>query len=85
MNDELDFIVLGKPDCHLCDQVIDMFKANCLEEGATLGYLDISKDKMLKDEYQLLVPVLLRMDDDEELLWPFDEEQLLAFVRHEEW
>ena len=44
-----------------------------LDTPIQLSMVDISRQPELLDEYQHLVPVLVRAKDDSELRWPFGE------------
>jgi hypothetical protein len=43
--------------------------------------LEISDDETLLERYGLTIPVVRREDTGSELSWPFDEAQLLRFLR----
>ena len=72
-------ILYYQPECHLCDE------AEALLHSAGLGgaYLkvDISNDPELLVRYEVHVPVLQHVDDQQELSWPFDQSELQAFVQ----
>ncbi len=66
------------PDCTLCDQaktLIYPFMANGLE----LEEIDVRQSLDTKRDYGLRIPMLVKPDG-AELGWPFDEEQLRAFL-----
>lgn len=69
-------ILYSRADCHLCDQVIVMLD----RAGIPWRPIDIDGDGGLSAQYGLRIPVLRRPDTGQELLYPFDEEQLKRFA-----
>jgi hypothetical protein len=74
-------ILYTRPVCHLCDQAEELLEEVAPRLAATLERVDIEQDPQLTMRYGLQIPVFRRVDDGEELGWPFDDEQLLAFLR----
>jgi len=74
-------ILYSQPDCHLCDEAESLLDACGL--GESYQKVDIETDLELLKRYGILVPVLLRADTGEELLWPFDQLKLVAFLKVE--
>ena len=64
--------------CHLCDEA----EALLLEAGLAGGYtkIEIDEDPELLGLYEIHIPVLKRVADDGELYWPFELEDLQAFL-----
>ncbi len=52
-----------------------------VEHGLLVELVDIAESEALFDAYGLRIPVLRRIDTGEELRWPFDAEQIVAFLR----
>jgi len=75
-------ILYYQPDCHLCDEAEGLLSAAGLAEG----YLkvDIETDLELLKSYGIYVPVLKRDDNNQELFWPFDHTELVAFLEMKE-
>jgi hypothetical protein len=71
-------ILYYQPDCHLCDD------AEALMHDAGLGdryqKVDIEADLELLKRYGIHIPVLQRVDNQQELFWPFDQAGLVAFI-----
>jgi len=64
----------SRNDCPLCEDVEDtLIKLNISYE-----FIDIDANENLRKKYHVLVPVL-QNNNGEELLWPFDEQQLIDF------
>jgi glutaredoxin len=74
-----EFYLLTKPACPLCDKALAELHSLALEQPIRLHWVDITQQPDLLEEYALLVPVLVRGNDDAELRWPFND-QLLEFV-----
>jgi hypothetical protein len=74
------FILYGTLGCHLCEQaaaiVAPLLASDCLLED-----VDISGSEDLMARYAIRIPVLVRQADGAELGWPFDQQQLLAFLQ----
>ncbi|RUO77568.1 glutaredoxin family protein [Idiomarina seosinensis] len=73
------FYFLSKPNCPLCTEALQLLHELPLEEPVDLSMVDISTRSDLQEEYGWLVPVLVDHQDNE-LRWPFDQQQLLEFV-----
>lgn len=71
-------ILYYQPDCHLCDEAEDLLQAAGL--GESYLKVDIETDLELLKSYGIYVPVLQRDHDKKELFWPFDHEELSAFM-----
>ena len=52
-----------------------------VEHGLLVELVDITDPQDLTDVYGLRIPVLRRMDTGAELDWPFDTDQVVAFLR----
>ena len=57
-SDELQIILYSKPNCSLCDDLLDDLKWLQRELDFTVKSQDISNDAVLKEKFQYLVPVL---------------------------
>ncbi|MNG11026.1 hypothetical protein D3C84_945290 [compost metagenome] len=52
-----------------------------VEHGLLVELVDIAESEATAETYGLRIPVLRRIDTDAELDWPFDAEQVVAFLR----
>jgi hypothetical protein len=72
--------LFGTLGCHLCElaeaQVMPL-----VEHGLLVELVDIADHDALFERYRLSIPVLRRVDSGAELEWPFDTEQVVAFLR----
>ena len=68
----------SRPDCHLCELAKDLVVTN----GAPveIELVNIEGEIKLLDRYGLRIPVIQRVDNDQELFWPFDAEELAVFI-----
>ena len=51
-----------------------------VENGLLVELIDIAEHEGMVDQYGLRIPVLRRCDTGSELNWPFDAEQVVAFL-----
>ena len=51
--------LIGKPDCHLCDDARAVISAVCAQTGDQWTELSIEEDPALFDEYWERIPVVL--------------------------
>ena len=72
--------LFGTLGCHLCD-IAEAEVMPLVEHGLLVELVDITDPQDLTDVYGLRIPVLRRTDTGAELDWPFDTEQLVAFLR----
>ena len=75
------FILYGTSACHLCELAEAMLEAR-LDLGGDFSYrkADISESDELFERYGLLIPVLREEGLERELHWPFEPEELHAFL-----
>ncbi len=76
LNQNADYILFHTDACHLCElaqALLDTLKCDYILQ-------DICDIKVLAERYGSRIPVLLRQQDNSELGWPFDIEQLQQFM-----
>lgn len=71
------FTTLG---CHLCE-LAEVEIMPLVEHGLMVELVEIADTEALVEAYGLRIPVLRRVDTGAELGWPFDTEQVVAFLR----
>lgn len=71
-------ILFYQPECHLCDEAEALLHVCGLADS--YQEVNIETDLELLKRYGIYVPVLQRKHDQQELFWPFDQAELLAFV-----
>jgi hypothetical protein len=76
MSNTQQLILYSRPDCHLCDEAIDMLR----RIGIAFSVKNIERDVGLIRRYDLRIPVLSRNDGTSALDWPFSEEQVREFL-----
>ena len=64
--------------CHLCDEAEVLLHASGY--GECYKKVEIDDDPGLLALYEIHIPVLKRVDNNAELFWPFDQQQLAAFM-----
>ncbi|OOV89346.1 MULTISPECIES: glutaredoxin family protein [Pseudomonas] len=72
--------LFGTLGCHLCE-IAEAEIMPLVEHGLLVELVDITDPQDLTDVYGLRIPVLRRMDTGGELDWPFDTDQVVAFLR----
>ncbi|WP_245887991.1 glutaredoxin family protein [Suttonella indologenes] len=65
-----------RPNCFLCAQAAQLLA----EAGIAAQRLDVDSNPQWQAEYGLLVPVLYDSDEQRELIYPFDVEELRLFA-----
>lgn len=63
--------------CEVAEAVLMPF----VEHGLWVELVDIADDEAMFERYGLIIPVLRRCDSGTELLWPFDAQQVAAFLK----
>lgn len=66
--------------CHLCEQALSLLEALPEQASFELELVDIADDDGLVERYGIRIPVIQRVDNGQELGWPFDLQQLGAFL-----
>jgi len=64
--------------CHLCDEAEALLQAAGLEGDYTK--VEIADDPGLLELYEILIPVLKRVDNQKQLNWPFGPGELARFL-----
>ncbi|NER61959.1 glutaredoxin family protein [Pseudomonas sp. MAFF212428] len=72
--------LLGTLGCHLCE-LAEAILMPFVEHGLLVELVDIADNSANFDRYGLSIPVLRRCDTGAELNWPFDADQVVAFLR----
>jgi hypothetical protein len=72
--------LFGTLGCHLCE-IAEAEIMPLVEHGLQVELVDITDPEDLTEVYGLRIPVLRRVDTGAELDWPFDTEQVVAFLR----
>jgi len=68
-------VLYGTLGCHLCEQAEKLVQS---VTDAVVSVVEITDDGELLERYAVRIPVLQRLDNSEELGWPFDA----AAIRH---
>ncbi|MDQ3200574.1 MAG: glutaredoxin family protein [Pseudomonadota bacterium] len=72
--------LFGTLGCHLCEVAEEMLM-EFVEHGLLVELVDISEREGWVEDYGLRIPVLRRVDTGAELDWPFDGDEVVAFLR----
>jgi len=71
--------LFGTLGCHLCE-LAESLLMPFVENGLLVELVDIAEDEECAERYGLRIPVLRRLDNGNELDWPFEAEQVVAFL-----
>ena len=69
----------GTSACHLCDQAFKIIQPIALSHDIAINLVDIVDNDALLDKYGLIIPVIAASEG-EFLRWPFDIQQVSAFL-----
>jgi hypothetical protein len=72
--------LIGKPDCHLCEDAAAVIAQVCAETGDTWHELSILDDPVLADAYWERIPVVL-VDGQPHDFWRVDPVRLRAALQ----
>ncbi|WP_306957483.1 glutaredoxin family protein [Pseudomonas synxantha] len=72
--------LFGTLGCHLCELAEDVLMP-LVDHGLMVELIDIADPEDLTEAYGLRIPVMRRIDTGAELDWPFDADQVVAFLR----
>ncbi|MCC7258028.1 MAG: glutaredoxin family protein [Gammaproteobacteria bacterium] len=75
-----ELVLLGRPDCHLCDRLLADIEPLCRAAGATLRVHDVDSRPDWRAAYGLRIPVVL---GDGQMIgaWPVDLEAIARWLR----
>ncbi len=57
--------------CHLCDQAENLLASLSKAYDMQWSCIEIADNPILLQRYELMIPVLKRLDNDIEIYWPF--------------
>jgi len=72
--------LFGTLGCHLCEQA-EALLMPFVAHGLLVELVDIAERETWIEDYGLRIPVLRRLDNGAELDWPFEGDQVVAFLR----
>lgn len=80
MHNQKQLSLYSGTNCHLCELVETMLKATLVDAENQYSKIDVASDHQLYHLYATRIPVLKRHDDNTELAWPFEQQQLIEFL-----
>ncbi|GAB5604414.1 glutaredoxin family protein [Sideroxyarcus sp. TK5] len=72
----MKLVLYSTSHCHLCEQAAVLLA----QRGVEAELVDIVDDDALLECYGTRIPVVKRLDNGDELGWPFDTEMLARFL-----
>jgi hypothetical protein len=80
MNGKTSLVLYHTEHCHLCEQAAALCAAVLNPDFFEVSLVDIADSDVLIERYGVRIPVLLHEASTRELGWPFDVDQLIAFL-----
>jgi hypothetical protein len=74
------FILYSTEHCHLCELAESLLASQLNSELHTVDVEDIANDDLLISRYGIRIPVILNVQNNAELQWPFDALALQDFI-----
>lgn len=73
-------ILYSTPACHLCETALALVSPITGDKGIIIEEVDISDSDALIEQYGVRIPVFKFKDSNNELGWPFSEQQFREFL-----
>ena len=74
-------LLLGTAGCHLCEQAEEILHTCMLKDSRLIvENIDIAEQASWQEKYAIQIPVVFHPETQQDLLWPFDLEQLQVFI-----
>ncbi len=70
------WLLYSRKDCPLCDYAANILQAS----GVGFAVADIDQDEILRQKYDLRVPVIINTETGAELGFPFEPQDVQAFL-----
>lgn len=77
----MELVFYTTAQCHLCELAEALLINTPMPAPIPVDAVDIAQSEVLVAEYGTRIPVLRRNDTGAELDWPFDRDQLVAFLK----
>lgn len=75
-----NLILYGTEGCHLCE-IAEQMLLPFVSDSLQIELVDIMDDAKALNDFRESIPVLRDIDTQNLLYWPFDENQLMSFIR----
>ena len=72
--------LMGTLGCHLCEVAVGVLVQVVDPEKFIVYQVDIADEEQLMDKYATRIPVLVDVETQAEIGWPFDEQSLSGFL-----
>lgn len=76
----LSLTLYSTSHCHLCEQAEALVEKMCLQNNVKFSIVEITVDAILLELYELKIPVLKRLDNGNEISWPFTETDIATLI-----
>lgn len=81
----IELRLYGGPHCRLCEEAKQLIYPLLEPNKHKFVEVDITQSLELKKRYGLKIPVLQRVDTEEELEWPFEQQQVEKLLEPVSW
>jgi glutaredoxin len=79
----MTLILLGTSACHLCEQAEKILTTLFIQfPTLQLELVDIATATQWQSRYAIKIPVIYHPDSDSELDWPFNEHDIITFIKY---
>ena len=76
----IQLILYTTSHCHLCEQAEYLLKVLASDLDLKWTSIEIADDAKLLALYELKIPVLKRVDNHQEIYWPFTLNDIMALI-----
>jgi len=74
-------ILYSTSHCHLCEQAETLLKICEINNNLSWESVEISENMKLLELYATKIPVIKRIDNNEEIAWPFTVSEISNLIR----
>ena len=67
--------------CHLCEQAESLLAELAKYFDLQWSAIEIADDASLLNLYEIKIPVLKRLDNNDEICWPFTLNEIMQFIK----
>ena len=73
------YILYSSEGCHLCEDALAL--CTPIINNNAFVVKDIVEDEALVEQYGMHIPVLMQVESNEKLFWPFTSENITEFIQ----
>jgi hypothetical protein len=80
----INLILYSTSHCHLCEQAEALLLKLSFEHELKWTTIEISDNANLYELYEIKIPVLKKVGTDDEICWPFNEDDIKLLLSNDE-